>query len=628
MLPSISVALLGLVALVEAATPANQPHGYAPQIGDCPSDAPKARSASTLSAEEQSWLAIRRNNTIRPMRELLTRADIGYDLGSYIDRVASTSDLPNIGIAVSGGGYRAMLDGAGVLAAFDNRTVNSTSAGHLGGLLQAATYISALSGGGWLVGSLYSNNFTTVQASLSTSGLWQLEETIFDGPGSGVLSTASYYTQLINQVDAKRNAGFNVTVTDYWGRALSYQLINAPNGGPDYTFSSISTQDWFQQGTAPLPILIADGRAPTDGVVSTNSTVFEFNPWEFGSFDPTTFAFSPLKYLGTNYTTGKPDGQCVTGFDSASFVMGTSSSLFNAILTTVNSTNSTSFLNSALQDAVSLVLSEWSETSTDIATYPNPFYMLSSTDPAASRRQLTLVDGGEDGQNIPLVPLIQPKRKVDVIFAVDSSADTTADNPSTGSAPGWPDGYSLTKSYERSLGSIGNGTIFPPVPDVYTFINLGLSSRPSFFGCNTSNLTADTPLVVYLPNGPYSYNSNTSTFDMQYNNTQRNAIINNGYNMATQGNGTLDSSWAGCVSCAILSRSFERTKTSVPSACSQCFQKYCWNGTLDTRTPAAYQPPLKLAQASSTTTGAGSKAALSSAVFGFVAAFWLFDLLT
>lgn len=32
-------------------------------------------------------------------------------------------------------------------------------------------------------------------------------------------------------VDKKESAGYNTTITDYWGRGLSYQLINAPDGG-------------------------------------------------------------------------------------------------------------------------------------------------------------------------------------------------------------------------------------------------------------------------------------------------------------------------------------------------------------------------------------------------------------
>lgn len=36
---------------------------------------------------------------------------------------------------------------------------------------------------------------------------------------------------------------------------------------------------------------------------------------------------------------------------------------------------------------------------------------------------LFLVDGGEDDENVPVLPLIQKERDVDIIFAVDNSAD-------------------------------------------------------------------------------------------------------------------------------------------------------------------------------------------------------------
>lgn len=602
-------------SLAVRAQPANQPHGYAPQINTCPSNPPTARTASQLSSNEASWLSTRRHATIEPLKDLLTRMNItGFDAAQYIDtHRQNISELPNIGVAISGGGYRAMLTGAGVVAAFDNRTINSTSPGHLGGLLQAATYLSALSGGGWLVGSLYSNNFTSVQDILDQSAnakndLWQLSNSIFEGPSSShaqLLGSLGYYSELINQVGAKKDAGFNITVTDYWGRALSYQLINATDGGPDYTFSSIADQDWFTSGTTPLPILISNGRAPGEILLSANSTVFETNPWELGSFDPTTYAFSPLKYLGTNYTAGMPSNDhCVTGFDSASFVMGTSSSLFNALFTTINGTSTTGLFNNAIKDAVAAILMTWGQSDTDIASYPNPFYRYGVQGSEAQSVQLTLVDGGEDGQNVPLNPLIQPSRHVDVIFAVDSSADTTATNPVNGSAAGWPDGTSLIKTYERNFAPISNGTAFPAIPDTRTFFNLGFARGPTFFGCNASNITGPAPLIVYMPNGPYTYNSNSSTFDMDYEPSQRDAVINNAYNMATQGNGSLDSSWTACVGCAILSRSFDRTGAAVPDVCTRCFSKYCWNGTTDARTPQAWQPSFRLSQVRVTNAGA------------------------
>ena len=52
---------------------------------------------------------------------------------------------PTIGIALSGGGYRAAQYGAGTLMGLDNRNKSAVSAG-TGGLLQVSSYMAGLSG--------------------------------------------------------------------------------------------------------------------------------------------------------------------------------------------------------------------------------------------------------------------------------------------------------------------------------------------------------------------------------------------------------------------------------------------------------------------------------------------------
>lgn len=586
----------------------NAPNGYTPEAVDCPSSSPTIREASSLSPNETAWLEVRRNNTVDPMKTLLARMNItGLDTDTYISNAAANnvSNLPNIAVAVSGGGYRAMLNAAGVVAAFDNRSSNSTGTGQLGGLLQATTYLAGLSGGSWMVGSLYTNNFTSVQAIINqdtpdSGALWQLDNSILEGPDTSsiqLLSSAEYYTTIYDDVEGKEDAGYNVTITDYWGRALSYQLVNASNGGPSYTFSSIALQDWFTEGTAPMPILVTDGRQPGELVVGGNATVYEINPWELGTFDPTTYAFAPLEYLGTNFTDGHvvEGQQCVRGFDNAGFVMGTSSSLFNEAFLEINGSSG------LIAGVLTTILADIGSNDEDIADYPNPFYSFNN---ATSRiyddDMLTLVDGGEDGQNIPLHPLIQPERNVDVIFAVDSSADTVSPY-----AENWPNGTSLVATYERTFLPISNGTSFPSIPDQNTFVNLGLNIRPTFFGCNADNTSSQTPLIVYLPNTLYSYLSNVSTYTLEYTDSERNYIINNGWDVATRGNGSLDSKWPTCVGCAILSRSLNRTGTAVPEVCTQCFETYCWNGTTNSTTPSYFEPTY-LDAAINATSGAGA----------------------
>jgi lysophospholipase len=533
------------------------------------------------------------------MVDFLTRANItGFDAATYIRSAAASnlSALPNIAIAVSGGGYRALMNGAGFLKAADSRVDGTTGPHGIGGLLQATTYLTGLSGGGWLVGSLFANNFTTVdvlQRGSAGSSVWKFDSSIFKGPAEGGLSivnTATYWVDVAGQVSSKRELGFDTSITDYWGRALSYQLVNDTDGGPAYTFSSIARTPGFQQGQTPFPILVADGRAPDEKIISLNATVFEFNPFEMGSWDPTVNGFAPTRYLASNFSGGTvpSEGHCVQGFDQIGYVMGTSSSLFNQfLLNNLTTLNMPTFVIDAITD----VLQGLGNRNDDIAQYvPNPFLgWQRDTNPGADSPQLSLVDGGEDLQNIPLYPVLQPDRHVDVIFAVDSSADTEQF---------WPNGTALRATYDRQFVSIANGTAFPAVPDANTFLNKGLNNRPTFFGCDAANFTGGgkvvPPLVVYVPNAPYTAFSNVSTFVPSYEPRERDDYIGNAFAGATQGDGALDARWATCVGCAVISRSLWRTGTAVPGVCAECFARYCWDGSVDPAEPKAYLPGLKL----------------------------------
>lgn len=140
------------------------------------------------------------------------------------------------------------------------------------------------------------NNFTTVnalQTGPSPGSIWELENSIFQGPATGgfqLLDSARYFDNVYDAVNGKKNAGFNTSVTDYWlvlfdmklrsfthlyrGRALSFQLVNASEGGPSYTWSSIALFDDFANGKIPMPLVVADGRAPGETLISGNTTVY------------------------------------------------------------------------------------------------------------------------------------------------------------------------------------------------------------------------------------------------------------------------------------------------------------------------------------------------------------------
>ncbi|KAK8016507.1 lysophospholipase catalytic domain-containing protein [Apiospora rasikravindrae] len=616
--------------VVHRALPDSPSGGYAPAEVKCPSTRPTVRSAHNISQQESDWLRTRRGNTVQPMIDFLRGANIAdFDAQAYINNHRQNlTALPNVGIALSGGGYRALMNGAGFVAAADSRVAGSTDQHGIGGLLQSATYLAGLSGGGWLVGSIYANNFSTVpqlRDGSPGSDLWQFSRSILKGPkesGISILNTASYWDDVHDAVNAKRDAGYEASITDYWGRTLSYQLINAKDGGPSYTFSSISRTPGFNDAQQPLPILVADGRLPNELVVALNSTVYEFNPWEMGTFDPSVFGFVPLQYLGSNFSAGAiPDNErCMSGFDQYGYVMGTSSSLFNQIaLRNISSEKVPNFVTNAIEG----LLERIGKANDDIAVYsPNPFYRYNEkTNPSAEETTLTLVDGGEDLQNMPLHPLIQPERALDVIFAVDSSADT--DN-------NFPNGTALRATYDRTAEPISNGTRFPVVPDAETFINKGLNQRPTFFGCDPKNYTtggrADgpmPPLIVYVPLMAYTAWGNVSTFTMSYDDADRNAIIQNGFNVATMGNGTtgdMSTKWRTCIGCAVLQRSMLKTNATVPAACQECFKSHCWDGTTDSRPIAGGYTPNPVIGIQETSAGVSSRAGDFNKVLGLMSA--------
>ena len=184
---------------------------------------PSIRSAAKLSPNETSWLQTRHKKTLSAMKDFFGHVKVGdLDVNAYLNKHANNaSNLPNIGIAVSGGGYRALMNGAGAIKAFDSRSNNGSTSGHLGGLLQSATYLSGLSGGSWLLGSIYINNFTTI-SSLQTNekgGVWQFDNSILEGPDTGgiqLLDSASYYKDLAEAVQGKADAGYNTSITDVW----------------------------------------------------------------------------------------------------------------------------------------------------------------------------------------------------------------------------------------------------------------------------------------------------------------------------------------------------------------------------------------------------------------------------
>lgn len=529
------------VSSVAAAASAVAVNGYAPKPAVCPTT-PLVRPASGLSTGESTFVSNRQAKANAGLAAWLTKTNSGF----------STSKLPVLALTSSGGGLRALLNGAGVIQGFDARDSNVG----VSGVFQGLTYQGGLSGGAWLLSSFAGNNYPTI-TSLKT-GLWEtaFQDSVLD-PANVFAGVA--YSEVSADIAAKQAAGHPITVVDPYGRLLSYQLLYGTDGGVADTLSGITSLSNFTSHNVPYPIITSRGVNELEGECSIpdNATQYEFHPYEFGSWDAGVHAFTQTAYLGSALTGGSPTvaGACTKNYDNLGYVLGTSSNVFVAACDVIPPSNSSTDLGEALE---AIVAKDHTPVVQDIyAIYRNPFYNYSGSPLVSSQTQLDLVDGGVatvNGQNDPIWPFIQPARNVSALIVSDNSADTTTN---------FPNGTEIHETYIQA--KLQGLTKMPVIPPVSTFISKGLNTRATFFGCNDSSVIT----IIYLPNVAYSYASNTSTLQLEYPKAETDGIIGNGVNIANQ-NGT--AGWPTCLGCAIQMK----TGTTLPAACTACFQKYCY----------------------------------------------------
>ncbi|KAL6930481.1 related to Lysophospholipase [Hanseniaspora guilliermondii] len=547
---------------------------YEPSFVSCPSNSSGLiRTDGGLSSNEAKWIS-KRDAITEPILKSYLSKQLSNE--TDVEKIFSSDNeqKPKIAFAVSGGSYRAMLTGAGMLSAFDNRTDNNTGSDKLGGLLQGATYLAGLSGGNWLTTSLAFNDWISVQDIVNQvknnngSSLWNITNSILapfgnEEPMADLLRWATIRTD----IEDKENAGFPVSIIDLWGLALSYQFFE--NGAQGINWSSLQQSDVFANAEMPFIISTAD---EYNAVETINTTIFEFNPFEFGSWDHNKFA--NIEYLGTEFDNGTPvnSSLCVNGFDNAGLILGTSAGLFNEVAANIDHLG----LTGSTKQILEILVSSWASENGIPAAYPNPFYGLESesndfSSNITTNGDLFLVDGGEDGETLPFVPLLQKEREIDAIFAFDVDASTS---------DLWPSGLDMYATFARQAEPIGSQIAFPFVPNATVFVEESLNKKTVFFGCNStllSELSHIPPVVVYIPNNEYTFASNTSTFKLAYSDEEKIGMIDNGF--AAAYNNNTDSDYATCVSCAVILRSQQRMDITPSEECQKCFDKYCWEPT-------------------------------------------------
>lgn len=527
---------------------------YAPATASCPST-PLIRAAEGLCSEEYFYQFGRRRIANRAFRRFIERLNHGLPKNDTF----KYNTTPVIALASSGGNLRALLSGAGVVQAFDARDSGNGENG-VKYLYQAASYHSGVGGGAWLVSALAGHDNQTIsELYLNT---WSASFPSRDFLPVN-MKKGQAYAQMALDLAAKELNGFRSTLVNSWGGLLSYHLLNATPGAPR-TFSGLMNSPMFSAFRTPFPIITALGsdlNMDSRGcdMIGNRSLQYEFHPFETGTWDAGYRVFTRTAFLGTPLTNGIPlaEDLCIRKFDNLGFILATSTGAFFRFCSRVPATN--------------LLTGEWGDMESDLigltnvlhrpsrydeyGVYPNPFFESRLAPGLGQKENLHLIDGAAGGENVPLWPLIQPEREIDVIIVNDNSANTHE---------GYPDGRSLYNTWVRSQ-EAGLKTM-PPIPIPATMELLGLNRRPTFFGCQ--NLQAIT--IIYLPNRYHVFSSNISSFKLTWSRKEVFNVIANGNRIATNGR---DKSWPYCLACGLL---LKVNQGALPSGCAACLRKYCW----------------------------------------------------
>jgi len=115
---------------------------------------------------------------------------------------------------------------------------------------------------------------------------------------------------------------------------------------------------------------------------------------------------------------------------------------------------------------------------------------------------------------------------------------------------------------------------------------MGVSGRPTFFGCDPTNPT-DYLMVIYLPNAPPINGddpiTNTATFQLTYTLKHTQLFLDAVQKLTIEGftpnANTPDPNFGACLQCAVFDRARLKSTPVLTRSdiCSKCFKQYCYD---------------------------------------------------
>jgi phospholipase A2 len=193
------------------------------------------RLGADLPLQEKAFLRLRRRRMRKAFAQMLDLPEDDVDV----------RDLPVVGLAGSGGGYRAMINTTGSLRAADRS-----------GLLDLTSYVAAISGSCWAIGQLYSMADGHIP-SLIQHMRSRIQDDFFDPVTLDLLTkppTNSYL--LAGPVVKQAGQAGDLSLVDAYGVLVSSRLF-IPEDTQHLHLNRLKLshqQAVFADGTFPMPI--------------------------------------------------------------------------------------------------------------------------------------------------------------------------------------------------------------------------------------------------------------------------------------------------------------------------------------------------------------------------------------
>lgn len=410
----------------------------------------EVRQGNQLCNQEKAYLQRRMPKVKQALEQLLGRSLNG----KYV---------PKIALVGSGGGYRAMLCTTGSLIGAQKI-----------GLLDATTYMSALSGSTWALAGWLSHNETIEEFKFSL-----IPKLISRGGKSPLPGIAkrldSRETKFIAEaLLTKMTFSQPITLVDLYGGLLANSLFSDFDMRRQMVHLSEQATR-IENGDLPFPLytaVAAEGRAGSDW--------YEFSPYEIGASWMGSGMYVPTWAYGRKFVQGKS-----TDFapeQSLGFLMGTWGSAFAARIGQMYEEAETGIQSDIIKTGAKFliknVLFDVSKKRIEKA-WAEVFNWSSglSSSKVADRKFLKLADAGTaPGFNLPYPPISgeRPERKADIIIILDASSTNFAQE------------LRYVEQYARS-----KNLKFPAID--YT----GIEKRAVSIFYNKQDPTV--PVVIYMP---------------------------------------------------------------------------------------------------------------------------------